>query len=237
MWVLITKKIETAISPPKLSIFWALPWPGDRGQKRREDMIMIQYCEEHNLVFLAETTGNYRRNASVKAYRGRTKRDVFWEVVSEKIQIGEWVYDESRFYERFTSNPFDSSALFGRGSEPNWAGALKIRYKNEDVRIFPHEYSILSDQRLKLYLEKGVCELVLSDMPGESALESNLEISPDLKVLYEAALLEGASDSQAKLLALGRMNLNDNTEIIPLGWYKCKNEHAALFCDEYEMTG
>lgn len=27
MWIMLTKKLPTVVSPPKLSIFWSIPWP------------------------------------------------------------------------------------------------------------------------------------------------------------------------------------------------------------------
>ena len=40
MWIMLTCKLPVSPAPPKLSIFWAQPWPGEIGTKMRRLAIL-----------------------------------------------------------------------------------------------------------------------------------------------------------------------------------------------------
>lgn len=40
MWIMLTTKLPTAISPPKMSIFWSVAWPGERGLAEKHELEM-----------------------------------------------------------------------------------------------------------------------------------------------------------------------------------------------------
>ena len=48
MWIMLIKKLGTNPSPPKLSIFWSMPWPDDK------------YAIDQVLQWLRETHGPLR---------------------------------------------------------------------------------------------------------------------------------------------------------------------------------
>ncbi len=124
MWILLITKLTCEVSPPKLSIFWATPWPEDRYVK--------QQCEldEDGEIIKCPTNQRFAHN-----------------------KAGGWL-------------------------EPNWNGARRIRYSDHDVRVFPHEFTILDSGKLKFYIDNEMYDLVPEGVAGE-------RIATDVKVITE----------------------------------------------------
>jgi hypothetical protein len=57
----------------------------------------------------------------------------------------------------------------------------------------------------------------------------------ELRPIYEAALLDGANEQQAKLTAMGMDFTMSDSEFPPVGWYRCRPEYAEMFCYDWEM--
>lgn len=67
MWIILTKKLPTAVSPPKLSIFWSVPWVDEKRLKQQRESYMAQY---------------------VDMYAGtRVSRAEMWQDVLEKMDV------------------------------------------------------------------------------------------------------------------------------------------------------
>ena len=201
---MLIAKLPTEVSPPKMSIFWAVPWRGDYGELAYKKKLIEAYNESHEIPGL-------------------------WEEVQEAISKGDW--NPPDIGSQSFSNTY--SEVFP-GREPNWAGAMAIQYKSEKIRVFPHEFSKIDDNTLKIYIAESH-EFVLGEVPEGEALKTDMEVSPEKRSLYEAAILEGASKAEAILLSAGLMQIEEGTEVKPTGWYRCKLEYAQIFCNKREM--
>ena len=121
--------------------------------------------------------------------------------------------------------------LFGWGYVPNELRAVWINYKNEKIKVYPHEYSIITPENLKLYMTNSH-ELV-PDNYGTEQLK-NISLTKGQRFIYDAALIDGCDEYQAMMVALGK----DPSEIPPpIGWWRCKQEYAKIYCFDEEMTG
>jgi hypothetical protein len=119
------------------------------------------------------------------------------------------------------------------GCEPNWNGARKIQFDGESLRVFPHEFTPVPSERLRFYIDEGVYELIPEGAASEAVIEDLME--GDKRVLWEHALVDGCTDAQAKMVALGIDITLPDVEVPPVGWYRCRPEYAAHFCYEDEM--
>jgi hypothetical protein len=165
------------------------------------------------------------------------KMSVFWstpwphrewaERQAEKNEVG-----EKELVPTDKSYAVSEDAIFGL--EPNWNGARRIRFDDKDVRIFPHEFSPIPPERLRLYLDEGVFELISEGVASEQVINDLME--GDKRVLWEHALVDGCTDSEARMVALGMDISIPDAEIPPVGWFRCKKEFARFFCEENEMV-
>lgn len=196
MWIMLIKHIPTQPSPPKMGIFWSVPWPNEEWAK---DQI---------------------RRAKADGY-GRRRDD------EEDVQTEYEAYDENRSF----------GPLGGHGLEPNWKGARKVTYKGSEVRVFPHEFSVIKQDRMRLYVlgTEGegpshdlVAEGVASDVLIKGVLDS------DTKFIYDAALLDGCTPEEALAVALGQDITEPDSEFPPLGWYRPRDWVVEQFCEEWE---
>jgi len=193
MWVMLTAKIPTEVSPPKMSIFWAIPWPDSKISKEQE--LEFSGKKEGKIVYDSEIA----------------KKDFYGEDPKKATIYDFW------------------------GKEPNFMGAMRIHYKNNDLRIFPHEFSELSLERMKYYVSEEQCYTLVDE---EIALipVAKIKQDPDQKQIYDSALLDGCNTNQATLVMLGIDVSEDEIEFPPLGWYRLDHQYAEVFCDEREMT-
>ena len=223
MWIMLIKKLPTKPSPPKMSIFWAIPWKGEYGEKMFRKGLMQAYCDEHSLDYFVET---YNCNVVGR----ESSESNLWKRVQDAIAKGDW--EPPNIEDGYSSPVIEEYQSFGH--EPNWAGAMAIQYKSEQIRVFPHEFSKLDDGRLKEYIVESH-EFVAGETPEGEALKTDMELSPEKRYLYEAAVLEGASQTEAILLSAGLLQIEDGTEVKPTGWYRCRPEYAQIFCNNDEM--
>jgi hypothetical protein len=120
------------------------------------------------------------------------------------------------------------------GVEPNWNGARQILFDGKTVRIFPHEFNPVSPENMKTYIDEGVYSLVPEGVASEQVITDLME--GDRKVLWEHALVDGCTDAQARMVAMGVDVTLPDAEIPPVGWWRCKKEYAEMFCHEWEMA-
>lgn len=158
------------------------------------------------------------------------KLSIFW---SEPWINGKAVKDQKKrqMEEHQFFTPF--------GREPDWSGARKIQYCGCDIRVFPHEFNPVKIENMKLYVygidgdEKTKSHELVMDTAAERQLIS-MVLEGDLKVLRDAALLDGCSEAQAIQTALG-IDITDQLEFPPIGWYRCLPHYAKIYCSEFEM--
>lgn len=118
------------------------------------------------------------------------------------------------------------------GKEPNWKNARAIYYKNDKIRIFPHEFSIVTPKEMQDFVDEGALELVedptVTQILGERSLKGKTQHD-----VYGAALVDGCDHWQAMMVALGE---DPTGEFPPIGWWKMSEQFAGVFCYEEEMA-
>lgn len=174
-WVMLTAKLPTSVSPPKMSVHWAIPWP--------------------NMSYAAAQAKRLGEDYDVEADR---------------------FVDELCF-----------------GFEGNWARARAIFYRGEKLRIFPHEFSVLKPENMRLYVEEGAIELVEDDLVTRYLGDRSLKTRTQHEV-YGAALVDGCDHWQAMMVALGEDPFGGG-EFPPVGWWRMTKAYADYFCYEEEQ--
>jgi len=207
---MLIKKLPTEVSPPKLSIHWSTPWPNET------------YAERQILDNIDDELGHYGQRAIYKSM-GRRKRKI------EDIQ--------ENAIENFKKIPLLVDPA-GWGFEPNWAGAVKIHYKGEDIRVFPHEFSQMDLAKMTMYIlgehNEDPSHLLQTDTEvGIDIQEFMLDM--DMRDIRDAALLDGCSMQAATLVAIGQDVTDELTHFEPIGWYRCRPEYAQIYCHDWEM--
>ncbi|GAH50130.1 unnamed protein product [marine sediment metagenome] len=146
MWILLTKKLPTKPSPPKLSIFWSIPWPNEAIVKQEREWV-----GKARSVFSEDS----------------------WFIADAKRNADEW------------------------------EGARQIRYKSKELRVFPHEFNPTTTDRMEIYINEGAHMLVPESPAEEAVIQRTLKKGE--REIYEAAIVDGATEAQAVATALGKI--------------------------------
>ena len=123
--------------------------------------------------------------------------------------------------------------------EPNVQKAWRISYKNEDIRVWSHECSVQTPEKMRQWVFGldgemiPAVELVPNREADAMLLRQALET--DLRGIYDAALMDGCSPEMAQSVAMGMKIEDDAFEFPPVGWYRCRPEYAAIYCYEDEI--
>lgn len=150
-----------------------------------------------------------------EAFESQVKRFAKWHytfsddmTTEDKLLNG----DEDCFYDHF-------------GKEPNWNKTVRIRYDNQDIRLFAHEFSVTTKENMDIYLnEDGAYELRPYDIQGDMLM--SFLLNKEFLPTYEAALLDGCPPNLAQLVALGQ---DFDVEYPPVGYYEPHPELVAMF--------
>ncbi len=109
--------------------------------------------------------------------------------------------------------------------------AMQIKFADENIRVFPEEYSEVTLENMKTYLEFYIFhETDLWNGLG------NKPSDPDEKFIFEAALLDGCNDYQATNILNGGNADSVDDFPAPLGWYECPKEVGLAFFSEEDLT-
>ena len=124
------------------------------------------------------------------------------------------------------------------GKEQRWDKARAITYKGERIRVFPSEFDVITPEYMsELCLgDSPSYELVLSDINEIDIISKKRLKETDDLLVKDAAVIDGASEDQAILTAMGVDITLPDAEFPPVGWYRCKKEYAQIFCNEWEMN-
>lgn len=179
MWIMLTDKLPTVVSPPKLGIFWSVPWP----------MGIL---------------------------------DAAFPKKKRSVKMGEPVLGE--MYPGEYQNNLEQ-----------WNGARKIRYKGEDIRVFPREFNPVSAEFMQEMINGGAHELVTIGAAEEVLVKRTL--GKGQRKIFDAALMDGCNKAQAMATALGQDVTLPDWNFPPIGWYQCVPQYAEYFCYESEMKG
>lgn len=134
--------------------------------------------------------------------------------------------------------PTDHSVFTQLGREPNWLGARKVHFQGADVRLFPNEFSLMNDGKMRLYVlgdgeEEGSHVFMSGDAAGAELLDAAL--NGEQKPIYDAALVDGATHEQALIVALGGDISDEEMSFPPIGWYRVKPKYGLIFACEDEL--
>ncbi len=163
-----------------------------------------------------------------------------WILLKKKIPVGvsppklaivwsrpwpERVYaDQQRQYlvNNEIDKRYDTYSNF-QGEEHDWAGARAIFYKGEKIRVFPDEFSVISD--FEPYREEY---LWIPDSEMEKSLVE-MRLSKCRREIFDAALIDGCTDVEATIVALGG-DPTSNASPPPVGWWKPNEYISSVFC-------
>lgn len=192
MWIMLTEKLPTSISPPKLSLFWSVPW-----------YINIEQIEDLKTKLFRELRFYYDDNS----------------IVEECV---------NKFFKKHENDDFFYD---GRYKRPNDIKSRKIHYKGEDIKVFPHEFVIIPNKKMKLYTENT--HILMADTVAEEAFLTEI-LHGELKSIFDSARVNGCTDAQAYLVALGIDITLPDPEFPAIGWYRCNEEFAKYYCIDEE---
>lgn len=224
-WIMITKPPPIGNPPPKFSIFWAIPWPDERYAPQQLKTLKAKYLGED---YGPPKPRQPQPRKRAKKKPDPTQRDRTLDEMATAQAMAE-AEDEPYF--------FDPDGLPGR--DMNWIAARKIVYQGETIRVFPHEFSKLTNRNMAFYVlgdgnDDGqpshylIPETVAEEQYRLEALDG------DLRPIYDAALVDGCTPNQALLMAMGVDVSADAPDIQPLGWYRLTPENEAM---AYELYG
>ena len=110
-WIMLTEKLPTVVSPPKMSIFYATPWDYDIERVKRD---WLKY--------------RYEGTPSVENYRSFKREQMFPSLNHMVKELQENKVDTV-------------SDLWSGVSSPTESSAMKIMYKGEQIKVWGHEYN------------------------------------------------------------------------------------------------
>ena len=164
------------------------------------------------------------------------RMSIFWST--------SWPYEiKLRVKYKVANNYFcdeEDEKFHPHGFEPDCKNARRILYKGENIRVWPHEFTAVSPEHMKMYvMEDCSHELVtvefLDHVEYEGSRSKALILDKVTTPIYEAALIDGCTESQAKLIAMGMDITAEEPEFPPIGWYRIKKEFGLVFCTEEEL--
>lgn len=234
MWIMLIKKLPVNPSPPKLSIHWSTPWIDMKFVRPQlETWLQEEDFPDAPKQFKGKAEGYMKLLQLWASEHGLDEQ--FFVDENGKLLDTDFIQEKLVFIlaqKNIIHSPF--------GSENNWAGARKIHYKDQDIRIFPDEFSVMDTNKMNYYLgmdgEEGSHELVPGSVADATLVQEILAGS--LKEIFDAAMVDGCTPDQATAMAFGievsaqGINLNDFPAI---GWYRCKKHYAVMYCTDQEM--
>jgi hypothetical protein len=126
---------------------------------------------------------------------------------------------------------WDAIPCFGR--EPDYANARRIRFAERDVRVWPHEFSAIKPEKMRFLVNENALTLESSDVASDTLIEKALKKGQ--RFIYEAALVDGCNHAEAMMVAFGKDPTIPDADFPLIGWYKCADEYARMFCRDWEM--
>lgn len=184
------------------------------------------------------------------------KLSIFWSTPSlleEKVlkQFNQYIEIDKNFYYDGQGNMLDNKSLKQKiiaymktqnlffydnfGKVPNEALVRSIQYKDKNIRVYGHEYSILKHDEMALYIGIFDPNVASHDLIPETVLDTvlfNNVLNGIMKDYYEAALLDGCSHEMAIAVTFGVDINNTYTGLVsfpPIGWYRCREKFVKLF--------
>ena len=212
-WIFIPNKLMTEVAPPAMSIHYAVPWPMELPEAWKKNM-RSQARELRRVLADSELVDTELLD--------ETKDEDLWDFL-ENDEVYDYVsdYDDS-LLDKVTDKGFNFWDI-SREVERQ-LGAMQIKFAGENIRIFPEEYSDISLDHMKEYVQ--VYKFHPTDLwNGLGAKPTD----PDERFIYEAALLDGCDEFQATNIVNGGDIESVDDFPAPLGWYECPLEYGLYF--------
>lgn len=123
--------------------------------------------------------------------------------------------------------------IYPGGQDPDFVKARMIFFQNEKIRVFPHEFSLVKPENMRSYTIglPGEDEPSHTLRPGGLA-EKDLIVEieqGEKRLVYDAALVDGATPSQAFRVAMGQEV--ESLDFPPIGWYECRPDYVSVYFD------
>lgn len=217
MWIMIIKKLPIAEPPPKFSIFWSVHWPDEKIASQQLKLLADE-IEEEIREGRSPLPKRQRRMSSINMKKDEIREEAE-RTARLRAQDEEWMY--------FSTISRD----------PNWIAARRITYQGQEIRVFPHEFSKLSNRNLAFYLMGTGNDGVTShELVPESVAEIKFQLDAldgDLRPVYDAALVDGCTPGMAYMVAMG-VDVNDEApDVLPMGWYRLRQEFHEMVYGMY----
>jgi hypothetical protein len=201
-WIIIIREIPIQDPPPVLSIFFCVPWAMLPLPKGYEDAKQERL---NNIKTVLYTQYDYTKSDVASMSETQILK------LNKKYNIDSWYEDEP--YGKFTE---EAKRLLG---------AVQIRYKGQQIRLFPEEYSELSRERMREYSEITIYHEVTGDFDELYQKPKD----PDSVLIYETALLDGCDKYQALNVLNGATAEDMDDFPPPTGWYEIPVEYRNYF--------
>lgn len=263
MWIMLTKKLPTKPSPPKLSIFWAeknVNWSivanqfleyvnGNSVTSRRDYSLLNEIVREdakNNITSLQidnlgiDDVGNVIPELDVKINGRKRKKK------SKRVSLEDFDEDRIEYFKKKYSD-FCNLRLYNDdiGFTANEVKSVSILYKGQSIKVLGHEYNVLTDDNVNMYIfgednmpegTRPSHEFIQSDVVSGSIFFDIKNPSPEVKEIIDSLTLDGCTKEQAIAVICGYdIFTKDITKIEKNGWYRCRPEYAKIFCHDWEM--
>lgn len=157
-----------------------------------------------------------------------------------EIEKRQLLFFSNQDYEDEILDPEKDFWFDGQGYRPNEARAWAIQYKDATFKVWNHECSIMTPAKMHTYIigdiGDGDWSHTLVEGTESDAALLRAAMDTDLRGLFDAALLDGANPTLAKLIAMGVEFEDDELIFPPIGWYRIHPAYADFYCTESEMT-
>ena len=217
-WIFLVSKLPTEVSPPAMSLHYAIPWPMENAVK--EDSAEKQAKKLRNLLSRCA----YIDPEELK----KTSDNDLWDFIEDDDEVRQFIEDNDEFLvHRAIGYEYSRQRLENR----RLRGALQIKFAGENIRIFPEEFSEISLEKMKEYMDFYIFHP--TDLWNGLGMKPT---DPDEKFIFEAALLDGCTEYQANNIVNGGDIDSVDDFPAPLGWYECPKEFGLVFKTEEELT-
>lgn len=229
MWIRITMElpVQARYRPPLHSIFWATAWPNEEYMKSE---LRTSLNADYNLEMgfgHAGAIDQFIESVPLKVWRAPIFFGSWIEERKEEVKAKKRKrlkdYDEQEILDDTQLVSKIEKYFFGEiiddgihGLTPNFAGRLKVRYRNQEIGIFRHECEIMKANDIIDAVDIGDYTLI-PDTVAEGQV--NMMFDDTLKSLMEEGMWMGLTKEQAKLAAMG-VDVTEEFILPPTGWYK-----------------
>lgn len=249
MWIILTKRLPVESAPPHLSMLWSTWWPPESEIHVNAFAETLRHAWNADIGELYEEAPYAKKsgfNLFAHLMRHYINKDIYllqkrFEEMGAKAltpneqQVVTFYPQFEQFIESNKDFPSRHGTILGRATyEHNWLRARKIIANGQTIRVFPDEFGVLQAANMLTYIESGYFDFI-QEQPAEGKIVEDILFGED-RIIYDAALVDGATKQQALLTAMGmRVDLEDAEFPPAIGWYKPKQELLELLPDPNQV--